>query len=463
MNSAKTVATRLFVSACAVTRTTDLVARWTGAGFFLPALFVLRYANMGGLDPAVFADELAGARSFRERRWCEHWDRIAAKHLRGAERALAVLAGPAASGTLFEAARLGRQAPITRRADLLDPLSQAAPVLADHGPQPSSAAIERIVHERFAPGQAEQLVPAVTALDAWIKAITYYQVSAFPGHTPARTAAYWRSGRLFEALVAVLAPGLGVTIEHVEFPVDGDAVRGYLVLPQTPGPHPTVLVTNGLEGTLQELLIPLVKYRHSGLGIFVMEMPGSYAYQQPMSDRSEGIYRQVIDQLTSHPRVDPARLGMVGVSFGGYWSARIAATDPRLRCAVACGAPTHRTFGPTGSIGIPEIIIRALRATTQATTLVGLAHTLRALSLRKAYREITIPLLVINGDHDTLLSTQDSIDLADNATGATLILYPDDDHCAMGHYHEWLELSQRWLHDHLMLASSPAGSPPIVD
>ena len=70
---------------------------------------------------------------------------------------------------------------------------------------------------------------------------------------------------------------------------------------------------------------------------------------------------------------------------------------------------------------------------------------LKALSIRDRYPDITIPLLVINGDHDTLMSTQDSVDLADAAANASLLLYPDDDHCAMGHYRQWLDYSQHWL------------------
>lgn len=55
----------------------------------------------------------------------------------------------------------------------------------------------------------------------------------------------------------MLAPTLGLTVDHVDVPVaGGDAVHGYLIVPPGPGPHPVVLTTNGLEGTAQELAIP---------------------------------------------------------------------------------------------------------------------------------------------------------------------------------------------------------------
>lgn len=74
---------------------------------------------------------------------------------------------------------------------------------------------------------------------------------------------------------------------------------------------------------------------------------------------------------------------------------------------------------------------------------------------------IKIPLLAINGEHDTLLSTQDTVDLADTAPNATLLLYPDDDHCAMGHYRQWLDHSQDRLRKHLVPADGAA--PEDVD
>jgi esterase FrsA len=65
-----------------------------------------------------------------------------------------------------------------------------------------------------------------------------------------------------------------------------------------------VLVTNGLEGTTQELIIPMLKYRKNGMGIFIMEMPGSYVYKQPMSSKSQAIYHKVIDYLAAHPKLN---------------------------------------------------------------------------------------------------------------------------------------------------------------
>ncbi|MCF6389596.1 alpha/beta hydrolase [Mycobacterium sp. MBM] len=439
-----TLAQKLLVTACAATRSTDIATRWTGAGPFLPALFVLRYANMGGLDQTEFAQQVRATRSFRDDRWCGHWNGIADTHARRATYLLRSLAGHNSSAipdlTTPVNAIDGEQLDALRAA-----VAPAAALYADHGPQPDTRAPSTLVSEHAPPGDHARITQAFTAIDAWVKAITYYQVSAFPGHSAARMQGYRRSRQLFDALIGALAPTLGLAVEQIDIAVaGGETVTGYLVVPPDPGPHPVVLTTNGLEGTAQELAIPQLRYRDSGIAMFLMEMPGSYAYTHPMRPESEAVYHQVIEHLAGDERLDETRIAMVGVSFGGYWTARTAAGSDRLACAIACGAPTHRSFH-SGALGTPQVILGALADTVGASHPIDLIRKLRALSIRDRYPDITIPLLVINGDHDTLMSTQDSIDLAREAPNATVLLYPDDDHCAMGHYRQWLDYAQRWL------------------
>ncbi|WP_287153158.1 alpha/beta hydrolase [Candidatus Solincola tengchongensis] len=290
--------------------------------------------------------------------------------------------------------------------------------------------------------------------DALIKAVTYYTVSAFPGTTPLRMEAYRKARELSERLAALLDDRL----EKVTLEVGGEEVTGYQRFPEGEDRVPMVIVTNGLEGTVQELALPLLRYREARMGVFLMEMPGTYSYRNPMSPGSEAVYHGVIEHFASHPRVDAGRMAMVGTSFGGYWAARMAARSPRLSCAVACGAPVHHAFGPGNALGTPEIIVSVLLKVTGARNMSEMASRLRELSLVKEdlCRKIEIPLLVINGEKDTLLGTRDSVLLSMRARRGFLKLYEGDDHCAMGHYREWLDLTFEWLQERLAAAGTPA-------
>lgn len=279
--------------------------------------------------------------------------------------------------------------------------------------------------------------------DLMIKAVTYYSVSAWPGTTPMRIEAYAKARDLTDRWAPLLDPDM----RKITLPIAGEEVTGYMHLPSGQGRYPMVIVTNGLEGTMQELAFPLLKYRQERIGVFIMEMPGTYAYKKPMSTASEAVYNGVIDYVAAQPKVDPGRIAMVGTSFGGYWSARMAAVNPRLCCAVASGAPVEHAFATSNAFGLPAIIVSTMQKVMGAKGLLDLGSKMEALSFAKGnlYRNIKIPLLVINGDNDTLIGTEDSIELNKKVPASFLKLYENDDHCAMGHYHEWLDLTFAWL------------------
>lgn len=369
----------LFTTLCLISGQTERAANKLGVRFFLPELFRLRYANMGGLDPETFTGQLDGLNSFEESTWCGYWDAIAAGYEEEAEQ-----------------------------------------LLQESGDE-----------------QREK------GRDALIKAISYYTVGAFPGNSPLRMEAYRKAKTLNDRLT----PMMDDRMEKVTLKIAGEEVEGYERFPEGKDKCPMVIITNGLEGTVQEIALPLIEYRDADMGVFLMEMPGTYAYRKPMSGASEEIYYGVIDHFASHPRVDAGRMGMVGVSFGGYWSARMAAVSPKLSCAVVCGAPLHHAFGPANSLGTSEIIASILIKVTGASGLTDMGAKLDELSFVKndLYRRIDIPILVINGDNDTLLGTKDSVVLATRVPKALLKLYENDDHCAMGHYREWLDLTFEWL------------------
>ncbi|MRH91683.1 alpha/beta hydrolase [Nocardia sp. SYP-A9097] len=435
---------RTLISLAACTATTEVVARHVGAGPLLPRVLVHRFSRLAAVPPAYFAAQLDGARSFSDQEWSEYWSRIAQRHLDTADgllRELAATTGMMLADTGSPLLSDDRVAESAIRA-LLAP---AAEFLTDRDPEFTAGATERFTRAHVNGASIdERLISAARAVDSIRKAIVYYLVAAWPYGSPARMHAYTQSQRLFRVLVAGLAPGLGISVEVTDIRVGSDVVRVWMAFPAGNRQCATLLATNGLDGTAQELFLPLLRYRRAGVGFAVMEMPGTYAYSEPMSAASERVYSAVIDQLVRHPRVAPDRLGMLGLSFGGYWAARMAAADSRVRCAVAGGPPTHRSLGPAGAVGVPAVLLRAMRDGTGARGLLAVGPRLRALSLRNLYGRITVPLLVVNGSHDAVTDVRDSAELAAAAAQGELRLYPGDDHCAAQHFPEWLGAAVEW-------------------
>lgn len=434
---------RIAVSVRALTHRTESAAHRRGVAPFLPRLFVDRFTHLGGISDAEFRRQLSECRSFDDDRWAPYWSTFADRYLARADEALSRLGAPAS-------ARLLDATDPSALTALGEALESAATILADRGTVADPEAPARFVVEH------PEASDAVVAMDGLIKAVVYDFVAAWPGGSPQRQRAYRRSSRLSEALVQAMAPTMGYDVEVLDIVLPGttDRVHGVLALPIGATNMPTVLVSNGLEGTIAETLFPLLAQRDAGLATFVMEMPGTYSYSEPMTVASENVYSAVIDFLAADERIDAERLGIMGFSFGGYWAARMAAVDPRLRAVVSNGPLTHHSFGVLNSIGMPEVMLSTLSRTLGATSTAGLLRKVSKLSLQQLYREIGIPMLVINGARDTLASTGDSIDLAVAAPNAQLVLYADDDHCAMGNAEHWSLLSTRFLCEHLLAPST---------
>lgn len=426
----------LFVTWSALTKTTERAARRRGVRYFLPALFVDRFANMGGIDKSLFVDQLEGCKTFEDEGWANYWRRIAEVHLTAADAELVRLGAPRVerilgTGGADEAADLGAF------------LAPAVEVFSERTPENGTTLLADFI-DRHPEHQA-----AATAIDHLVKAMVYLFAASWPGWTPARLAAYRDSQRLMHVLLLGLAPAMGVQVERIELNIDGEDAIAYGVFPSGTDAVPAVLITNGLEGTIQEVLLPVLRLRDRGMAIIAMEMPGTFQYKKPLSAASEEMYLATLGQLAQHPRVDADRMGMMGMSFGAHWSTRMAARSPHLKAAVSNGGLYHRSFSTKATFGMPEIMLWTLQHTTGAENLLDLGRRLQDLSIRNLVPTITVPILAINGDTDTLVSTQDTIDLAEGAPRGELRLYPNDDHCAMGHYTEWLTHATDWLETQL--------------
>ena len=101
---------------------------------------------------------------------------------------------------------------------------------------------------------------------------------------------------------------------------------------------------NGLDSTKE------MKYRvglpawlaQRGVSSLVVDQPGTGEALRlhGMTARydSEHWASRIVDWLETRDDVDPQRIGLEGVSLGGYYCPRAVAFEPRFACGVAWGA-----------------------------------------------------------------------------------------------------------------------------
>ena len=138
-------------------------------------------------------------------------------------------------------------------------------------------------------------------------------------------------------------------VEGVRFESAGFLINGWLYLPTEGGPFPLVVLTNGGGNderaikSLSNFMAPRLAY--CGVAAFVHDKRGTGA--------SEGVFRDtdyedyITDTgnaglfLSSNPRIDPERVGVMGGSEGGRIAVVAAARYPVFRFVVSLMGPTN--------------------------------------------------------------------------------------------------------------------------
>ena len=164
-----------------------------------------------------------------------------------------------------------------------------------------------------------------------------------------RRAAYQKS---IDLLLKHVALG-GVPLTRVDIPYRGDdapagaALPGYFYRAAGEGPHPLVVMWNGLDSTKEMMYtsgFPQQLARR-GISTLMMDPPGSGEALR-MRDLHARYDTEVwaastldwVEENAADLGIDAAKVGLVGWSLGGYYVPRAAAFDKRIALAVAWGA-----------------------------------------------------------------------------------------------------------------------------
>ncbi len=135
-------------------------------------------------------------------------------------------------------------------------------------------------------------------------------------------------------------------ISRVEVPYEGTTLPAYFsAAPATDaGPAPVMIMWNGLDSTKEHMYSSghWAELAARGISCLMVDCPGSgeALRLQGLTARvdTEAWAAACVDSLLARDDVDPARIGLVGWSLGGYYAPRAAAFEKRLALVVAWGA-----------------------------------------------------------------------------------------------------------------------------
>ncbi len=147
---------------------------------------------------------------------------------------------------------------------------------------------------------------------------------------------------------------------------DGTPIEGILCTPPGAGPFPLVLHVHGgpigayqRSWTMRDYAVPLLVSR--GYAVLLPNPRGSSGRGQEFAAAVVGDmggadtcdYLSGIDAMIERGIADPARIGTMGVSYGGFMSAWLVTQDQRFKAAVA-GSPVTEWYSFTFTTNIPR-------------------------------------------------------------------------------------------------------------
>ncbi|MCW2840197.1 MAG: protein of unknown function hydrolase family protein [Aeromicrobium sp.] len=214
--------------------------------------------------------------------------------------------------------------------------------------------------------------------------------------------------RAHEAAVRCLEaalPHLDPPGERLEIPFDGAAIFGVLRKPAGPGPHPAVILVPGLDSTKEEFKATEDLFLERGLATFSVDGPGQGEAEYALSIRPDWEVpgRAFVDALVARDDIDADRIGVWGVSLGGYYAPRFVSGDDRIKaCITLCGP---YSFGENWD-SLPALTRETFIARSGATD--EEEGRAKALELTMAGRtsQIACPMLIIGGKKDRLIPWQ---------------------------------------------------------
>ncbi len=218
-------------------------------------------------------------------------------------------------------------------------------------------------------------------------------------------------------------------VELVRIPAD-EAVTVPAVLRKPPhgARPPVVILIPGLDSVKEELHRYGDDFLDRGMAVLAIDGPGQGALEDvvPMRPDYEVIVSRVVDFIQQRPDLNGSRIGVMGVSVGGYYAARAAAREPRIHATIESGGAYCLA---DDFDAVPELTRQAFTVRSGHTDPSAARTYLLQFTLEGLLSEVSRPLLIIHGGRDRLFPVDVAQRIAEEAgEHAELWIIPEGNH-----------------------------------
>ena len=248
-----------------------------------------------------------------------------------------------------------------------------------------------------------------TARDAFLRASNYFRHAEFYlfGDDPRKLLLYRRGRACFRRAIPYCRPA----IEPIEVPYGKETLDGYLCHPVSPPPGraPLVVFLGGADSLAEELyFLGGRAVPERGAYLLLVDTPGRGSALRLKGIRSRPDYevpvRAVLDWVLTRKEVDSDRIGLWGISMGGYYAPRAAAYNLDRVKALVCWCGCYSVLEDLYEFYPP--IRRQLQWVVGAADGDEASRRLADFQLADAAPRVSCPTLIVHGAGDVIISPE---------------------------------------------------------
>ena len=233
--------------------------------------------------------------------------------------------------------------------------------------------------------------------------------------------------------------------ERVAIPYEGKHLYGNLRRPGGAARPPVVVMCMGLDSTKEEMDDYENRFLKRGLATLAFDGPGQgeAEYDFAICPEYEKPVKAVIDFVETRKDLDAGRVGIWGVSFGGYYAPRAAAFDKRIKACVALSGAYQRSASFEGR---PVINVEAFRVRSKSANLEEAGKVALRVSLKGIAKNITCPIYIVAGTQDRLTPVNAAKQLAAEVSGpCVLSIIEGGNHMVNNLWYRYRDQTADWM------------------
>ena len=250
-------------------------------------------------------------------------------------------------------------------------------------------------------------------------------------------------------------PLLDPSGERVAIPYAGTDLYGNLRKPKGVAQPPVVVMCMGLDSAKEEMDDYENRFLARGLATLAFDGPGQgeAEYELGICPEYEKPVTAVVDWIETRNDLDAQRVGVWGVSLGGYYAPRAACFEKRLKACVALSGAYQRA---TGFEGRPVINVEAFRVRSKSPDLEQAAKVAGRMTLKGHARNITCPIYILAGTQDRLTPHTEAEKLAAEVSGpCVLSVIEGGNHVVNNLWYRYRDQTADWMAAQLRASRSP--------